>query len=66
MLLELSGTDPASVSIDRTGSQAYVTDTGAHVVRVLTYPDGSNVATLGKPNGLEIPTAAVVSGNYVP
>jgi sugar lactone lactonase YvrE len=60
--------NPYLVTIDKTGTQAYVSNiAGSHpVIRVLTYPDGSNVATLGTANGLTFPVSAVDSKNYVP
>jgi DNA-binding beta-propeller fold protein YncE len=57
---------PTFVTIDRAGTQVYVTDRGAKDVRVLTYPGGTNVATLGSANGLTDPISAVDSKNYVP
>ena len=59
-------TQPYTISINKSGTQAYVTDPGAGVVRVLSYPGGSNVATLGSANGIATPTGAVASNNYVP
>lgn len=57
---------PFFVTIDRAGTQAYVTDPGAPDVQVLTYPGGTNVTTLGSANGLSLPVEAVDSHNYVP
>jgi DNA-binding beta-propeller fold protein YncE len=57
---------PTSVTIDRAGTQVYVTDAGAGDVSVFTYPGGANVATLGSADGLSLPVAAVDSKNYVP
>lgn len=58
-------TAPERVTINKAGTQAYVTDGGGNV-RVLTYPGGSNVATLGSANGITAPIEAVSSNNYVP
>jgi hypothetical protein len=58
--------DPYMVTIDREGTQAYVSDIGKNEVTVLTWPGGSIVATLGSANGLIMPTAAVDSKNYAP
>lgn len=58
-------TAPERVTINKAGTQAYVTD-GFQTVRVLTYPSGSNVATLGSANGITAPIEAVSSNNYVP
>jgi hypothetical protein len=57
---------PVNVSIDKAGTQAYVSDIAAGVVQVLTYPGGSILASLGRANGLFDPVAAVDSENYVP
>jgi DNA-binding beta-propeller fold protein YncE len=57
---------PTSVTVDRAGTQVYVTDFGAGTVSVFTYPGGTNVATLGSADGLSAPVAAVDSKNYVP
>ena len=57
---------PNSVSLDRTGTQAYVADTGAHSVRVVYYPGGKTVTTLGPKNGLNAPYDAVDSKNFAP
>lgn len=57
---------PFFASIDRAGTQAYVTDPGAADVQVLTYPSGTNVATLGSADGLSLPVSTVDSKNYVP
>lgn len=58
--------DPAFVTIDRAGTQVYISDLGVPDVRILTYPGGTNVATLGSANGLSVPVQAVDSKNYVP
>jgi hypothetical protein len=58
--------DPFFITIDRAGTQVYVTDAGARDVSVFTYPGGMNVATLGSANGLTLPVEAVDSKNYVP
>lgn len=57
---------PLNVSIDKAGTQAYVTDLGDHTVRVVSYPGGSTIATLGSANGLTGPRSAVDSYNYDP
>jgi DNA-binding beta-propeller fold protein YncE len=57
---------PFFVTIDKAGTQAYVTDLGAGNVQVLTYPAGTNVATLGSANGLALPVEMVDSKNFVP
>ena len=57
--------DPFHVTIDMAGTQAYVADLGAAVVQVLSYPAGSNVATLGSANGLTQPASAVDTHNLV-
>lgn len=59
-------TRPAAVTIDKAGTQAYVTDNGTATVSVVTYPGGSVVATLGSANGLSNPMSAVDSKNFVP
>ena len=58
--------DPAFVTIDRAGTQVYISDLGVPDVQILTYPGGTNVATLGSANGLSVPVEAVDSKNYVP
>lgn len=58
--------DPFHVTIDKTGTQAYVADVGAANVKVLTYPGGSIVATLNRANGLSEPASAVDSKNWAP
>lgn len=57
---------PFFATIDKAGTEAYVTDAGAANVQVLTYPGGTNVETLGSANGLGVPLEAVDSKNYVP
>jgi DNA-binding beta-propeller fold protein YncE len=58
---------PVGVTIDKAGTQAYVSDLAANDVQVLTYPGGSIVATLGRTNGILTPPLwAVDSENYVP
>ncbi len=57
---------PVSATIDKAGTQAYVTDQGTQTVTVLTYPGGSNVATIGSADGLSNPTYAIDSKNFVP
>lgn len=66
-------TNPSAVTIGDSGTQAYVTDPGFNygsptnaVVKILTYPGGSTVATLGNAQGLQDPQSAVDSRNYVP
>lgn len=58
--------NPYFVTIDKAGTEAYVSDPGARVVQVLTYPGGTNIQTLGSANGLAFPVEAVDSKNYVP
>jgi DNA-binding beta-propeller fold protein YncE len=58
--------EPFFITIYRAGNQAYVTDPGAADVRILGYPSGSVVATLGSANGLALPVEAVDSKNFVP
>jgi hypothetical protein len=57
---------PFSVTINRAGTQAYVSDIGLSRIFVLAYPSGTNIATLGGAQNLVEPTAAVSSRNYVP
>lgn len=57
---------PVDVTVDKQGGEAYVADEGAREIKVFTYPEGALKATLGKANGLEGPTSAVNSENYVP
>jgi hypothetical protein len=57
---------PFSITINRAGTQAYVSDTGLSRIFVLAYPSGSDIATLGGGQNLLDPTAAVSSRNYIP
>lgn len=57
---------PYSVTVDRAGTQVYVTDPGLGDVTVFTWPGGSVVTTLGSADGLGQPVDAVDSHNYVP
>lgn len=59
--------DPFHVTIDMAGTQAYVTDLSAAAVDVLTYPGGSNVATINSSSttGVVGPTGAVDEHNLV-
>jgi hypothetical protein len=58
---------PISVSIDSAADPyAYVVDRRHNVLKVVTYPGGSVVATIGRPEGLDVPRSAVASDNYVP
>lgn len=57
---------PFGISIDKTGTQAYVSDPFAKTVSVLAYPGGTTTATLGSANGLNQAYDAVDSKNYVP
>jgi hypothetical protein len=60
---------PEYVTIDRAGTQAYVTDRtgpGIFILDILTYPAGSIVAQVTSANGIGSPTSAVDSRNYVP
>jgi hypothetical protein len=52
-----------AVTIDKPGTQAYVTDYGASTVTVLTYPGGSIVGTIGEVSN---PWSAVYYKSYVP
>jgi DNA-binding beta-propeller fold protein YncE len=58
--------DPFHVTINKKNNQAYVADLGNANVQVLSYPSGSNVATLNSANGLSDPAAAVDGQNEVP
>jgi len=59
--------DPLYVTINKAGTQAYVSDQQkSYVVKVVSYPSGALLATLGGANGLGTPFAAVDSNNYVP
>jgi DNA-binding beta-propeller fold protein YncE len=58
--------NPFHVTINRANTQVYVTDPGNDNVQVLSYPDGTNIATLGKSNGVTFPLGAVDSQNFVP
>jgi hypothetical protein len=55
-----------AVTIDGMGKKAFVTDVQRTEVQVVTYPGGSEVATLGSANGLSHPVSAVDSNNYAP
>jgi DNA-binding beta-propeller fold protein YncE len=57
---------PTGVTINRTNTQAYVTDYLNDQVSVLNYPSGSTIAILDYANGLETPWNAVDGSNYVP
>lgn len=59
--------DPFHVTIDMVGTQAYVTDLAAAAVDVLTYPGGSNVATINSTSttGVVSPTGAADEHNLV-
>jgi len=54
--------NPRNVSITKQGTQAYITGSG--VTRLLSYPVGTTIATVGSPT--YAPTAAVDIYNYVP
>jgi DNA-binding beta-propeller fold protein YncE len=58
--------NPFHVTINRANTQVYVTDPGNENVQVLSYPDGANIATLGKSDGVKFPLGAVDSQNFVP
>jgi hypothetical protein len=58
--------DPFHVTLNKKEKEAYVADYAAADVQVLSYPSGSNIATLGSANGLSDPAAAVDGQNYVP
>jgi len=59
--------DAFHVTIDMAGTQAYVADAGAADVAVLTYPGGSNVATIDSASttGVVTPSSAVDEHNLV-
>jgi streptogramin lyase len=57
---------PTNVTINRPGTEVYVTDVSSATVSVLSYPSGSTLATLGSANGLSLPWGAVATNNYVP
>jgi serine/threonine-protein kinase len=57
--------DPFHVTIDKDNHLAFVTDVNDAVVRVLAYPSGADVTTLGGANGLTIPSSAVHGVNAV-
>ena len=57
---------PIEVTLNKSNSQAYVTDWLNADVQVLNYPSGSNVVTLGSADGLIGPTGAVDGKNFVP
>lgn len=57
--------NPLCITIDKAGTQAYVTDSFTQNVTVLTYPGGSVLTTLGSANGLSNPWCAVDSKNYI-
>lgn len=57
---------PESATIDKAGTQAYVTDGGTSTVEVVTYPGGASVATIGSADGLSNPDYAIDSKNFVP
>jgi serine/threonine-protein kinase len=57
--------DPFHITIDKDNHLAFVTDVNDAVVRVLKYPSGAEVTTLGGANGLAIPSSAVDGVNAV-
>lgn len=57
---------PTEISIDREGTEAFVTDQGTRTVEVLTYPGGVHVASIGSANGITSPQDAVSLKNYAP
>lgn len=57
---------PTSISLNKSGTRAIVTDVVAGSVTVLSYPSGSTIAKLSNLNGLIYPYSAVDSHNYVP
>jgi hypothetical protein len=57
---------PVAVTINKTNSRVYVSDSSMKVVQVLTYPAGAKVATLGTGEKLSEPVSAADSANYVP
>lgn len=63
---------PANVTIDKGGTQANVVDEYQEIpiplseVKIVNYPSGTTIATLGDAFGLADPQSAVDSRNYVP
>lgn len=57
---------PLMPTLDRQGTQLYVSDPGSGEIHVLSYPAGTNVVTLGSADGVVQPYAAVDSQNFVP
>lgn len=57
---------PFGITLDRAGTQAYVSDLDLGKIMVLSYPAGTTLATLGGGSGLLDPTAAVSTRNYIP
>lgn len=57
---------PQWLSVDRAGTQLYVSDVTAGTISVFSYPSGSIITTLGKSNGVIAPVSAVDSENYAP
>jgi DNA-binding beta-propeller fold protein YncE len=57
---------PLCVTIDKANTRAYVSDFGAHTVRILSYPGGTTIKTLGSISGLNSPYCAILSKNYNP
>jgi hypothetical protein len=57
--------DPFHVTVNKSNHLAFVTDVNDADVRVLKYPSGADVTTLGSANGLTIPSSAVDGINAV-
>lgn len=57
---------PVSVTINKAGSQAFVVESGLQQVRVITYPSGADVVTLGSDDGISVPRFAIAGKNFVP
>lgn len=59
--------EPFHVSLNKTNTKAYITDTGsAHTIDVVSYPGGSRIATLGASDGVNAPFGAVDGSNFIP
>lgn len=56
---------PMHVTINAANTQAYVTEAGTDV-RIVGYPGGMTITTLGQANGIHAPYAAVDGDNFVP
>lgn len=56
--------NPDDVTITKGGTEAYVSDFGAKVTKLLNYPSGTTIATIGQPS--YAPSAAVDIYNFTP